>query len=113
MKQIPGFPTYFADKSGKVYRVQNGVKKLLKPNNTKEGYQKYDLYKTVNGKLIRKTMRSQIIMKKTFNLKGAVVDHISGNRHDNSLKNLSAKSYSSNNKNKHGHLYPHSRDLYK
>lgn len=112
MKQIPGFPTYFADSSGNVYRVKNGVKKKLKPNKTKEGYSKYDLYKTVNGKLIRKTIKAQGIMKKAFSIKGKVIDHKNGNRANNSLSNLRGASFSKNNSNKHGHLYPHARDIY-
>ena len=112
MKQVPGFPTYFADSSGSVYRIKNGVKKKLKPNKTKEGYLKYDLYKTVNGKLIRKTIKAQGIMKKTFSLKGKVIDHKNGNRSNNSLSNLRGVSYSKNNSNKHSPKYPHARDIY-
>ena len=112
MSPIPGFPTYFATSSGSVYRITNGTKKKLKPNITKEGYSKYDLYKTVNGKLIRKTIKTQGIMKLAFNLKGQVIDHKNGNRTSNSLSNLRGVSFSTNNSNRHGHKYPHARTIY-
>lgn len=114
MKAIPGFPTYFADSSGSVYRITNGTKKKLKPNITKEGYSKYDLYKTVNNKLVRKTIKTQGIMKLAFpsHLKGSVIDHKNGNRSQNSLSNLRGVSFSTNNSNRHGHKYPHARTIY-
>ena len=57
-------------------------------------------------------IKAQGIMKKAFSLKGKVIDHKNGNRSNNSLSNLRGTSYSKNNSNKHGHLYPHARDIY-
>jgi hypothetical protein len=58
------------------------------------------------------TIKAQGIMKKAFSIKGKVIDHKNGNRSKNSLSNLRGVSYSKNNSNKHGHLYPHARDIY-
>lgn len=112
MPAIPGFPTYFIDKQGNVSRTVDGKTSKIKTTKTKEGYGEVSLYKTVNGKVVRKVTRVHIIMKKVFNIKGKVVDHKNGNRTANSLRNLKGKSYSENNKNKHGKKYPHSREIY-
>ena len=109
---IPSFPTYFISSTGKVSRTVNGKTSPIKATVTKEGYGEVSLYKKVNGESKRVVTRVQKIMQTVFHLKGKVVDHKNGKRNDNSLKNLSGKSYSANNSNKHGKIYPHARDIY-
>ena len=79
---------------GKVQIVKG---KLLSPRVEKSGYLLVD-FRLTNGK--KKTIRLHQLVYHSFNntqpLKGMVVDHINGNKSDNTLKNLQFITHSEN-----------------
>lgn len=85
---------YYANENGDIYSTFS--KKVLTPKIDKDGYLEYGL--TVNNKI--KYLRGHRIIAETFipnPLNKPTVNHIDGNKSNNSLSNLEWSTYSENN----------------
>lgn len=84
MKQIKGFPNYYADVDGNIYRKDMSI---IKPFNSNGYYQVY--LKNEDGK--RHILGVHQVIAMTYiddYYDGCVVHHIDNNKHNNSLSNL-------------------------
>jgi hypothetical protein len=106
LKEIKGFEGYYAHPDGNVYtnKVSNrwnpkGELRLLKPKKNKSGYLYFGLFYDAGNKKKRAWFRSHRLIYQTLIgeiPKGLEIDHISGNRHDNSIDNLRLVTHSQN-----------------
>jgi hypothetical protein len=106
LKEINGFESYYAHADGNVYtnKVSNrwnpkGELRLLKAKKNKSGYLYYGLFYDAGNKKKRAWFRVHRLIYQTLIgeiPKGLEIDHISGNRHDNSIDNLRLVTHSQN-----------------
>lgn len=86
--KVPGFPDYYATRSGEVYSSRDGKMKLLKPEITKHGYARCRVFN--EARILRTGIHRIIAM--TFiprhNETDILVNHKNGNKLDNRAENL-------------------------
>jgi hypothetical protein len=106
LKEIEGFEGYYAHADGNVYTTKISVRfnpkgelRLLKPKKNKSGYLYYGLFYDAGNKKKRAWFRVHRLIYQTLIgeiPKGLEIDHISGDRHDNSINNLRLVTHSQN-----------------
>ena len=98
--RLPNYPRYRIYINGDIYSEKRG--KYLKHGNTSNGYKKICLYNENGQKMfsIHRLMGILFIPCNKLFDRNVEIDHINGDRHDNSLKNLRWCDRSTNNVNK-------------
>lgn len=107
LKELVDFPNYYAHPNGSIYSTKvsprynpKGELRLLIPNYNKSGYLYYGFFvDRPNNKTKRHWIRAHKIIYQTLVgdiPKGYEIDHISGDRHDNSINNLRIVTHSQN-----------------
>jgi hypothetical protein len=106
LKEIEGFEGYYAHPDGSVYtdKVSNrwhnkGELRLLKPKKNKSGYLYYGLFNGYGKQRKRYWFRGHRLIYQTFAGEipnGLEIDHINGDRHNNSIDNLRLVTHSQN-----------------
>lgn len=89
MKELKGFPNYFASKEGEIYRKHpNGALKKLKGNKTSSGKMR-EVCLTVNGKHARRSKARLIYETYVGEIpEGKIMGYRNGYRGDTSVENL-------------------------
>lgn len=116
LKEIPGFPNYYASEDGSIWSTKiskrynnNGELRLVRPRIHPSGYFYYGLFIGKGPSKQRLWRRGHRLVYLTFvgkipyydrNGKQLDIDHISNDKHDNSLANLRLITHSQNCKNK-------------
>lgn len=96
MIEVPGYnKKYFVTTSGKVFSFHYKRKKELAYEETKNGYLRVTLSK--NGQT-KRFLLHRLVMLCFHGISEKVVNHLNGNKHDNSLSNLEYTNMSENNK---------------
>ena len=106
LKEIEGFEGYYAHPDGNVYSDKKsnrwhykGELRLLKPKKNKSGYLYIGLFYNNGIKSKKYWFRAHRLIYQTLIgeiPKGFEIDHISGDRHDNSISNLRLVTHSQN-----------------
>jgi hypothetical protein len=106
LKEIEGFEGYYAHPDGNIYsdKVANrwhhrGELHLVKPKKNKSGYLYYGLFHGFGKQRKRYWFRAHRLIYQTFAGEipnGLEIDHIDGDRHNNSIDNLRIVTHSQN-----------------
>ena len=116
LKEIPGFEDYYASEDGSIWSTKisprynpTGELRLIRPRIHPSGYLYYGLFIGIGPNKQRLWRRGHRLVYTTFvgkipyfdkNGKQLDIDHISNDKHDNSLTNLRLVTHSENCKNK-------------
>ena len=116
LKEIPGFEDYYASEDGSIWSTKisprynpTGELRLIRPRIHPSGYLYYGLFVGKGPNRQRLWRRGHRLVYATFvgkipyfdkNGKQLDIDHISNDKHDNSLANLRLVTHSENCKNK-------------
>lgn len=116
LKEIPGFEDYYASEDGSIWSTKisprynpTGELRLIRPRIHPSGYLYYGLFVGKGPNRQRLWRRGHRLVYATFvgkipyfdkNGKQLDIDHISNDKHDNSLTNLRLVTHSENCKNK-------------
>lgn len=111
-KEIPGFPDYYACNDGSIWSTKvshrynpNGEMRLVKPRIHPSGYLYYGLFVGKGPNKQRLWRRGHRLIYSTFvgkipyynqNDESMDIDHINGDKHDNSLTNIRLVTHSEN-----------------
>ncbi len=99
-KDIPGFPDYQASSLGRIRSQKSGVWKVLRLTpHSKTGYLVVSL--RLGGKYFARSVHRLIAVAFLGRANGLDVNHIDGNKHNNSLQNIEYLSRGDN----HRHAY--------
>lgn len=106
IQEIKGYPDYWASEDGKIWTTKvapksnpTGKLKVLRPRIHPSGYLYYGLFIGKGPNKQRLWRRGHRLIYETFVGKiknGLDIDHINGDRHDNSVTNLRMVTHSEN-----------------
>lgn len=92
---IINYPNYLVSSCGRI--MNKRTKRLLKAYLNNNGYYSVNLWKNNKGKTLQIHPLVYSNFTKDYNLNGYVINHIDGNKKNNSLKNLEKITYQENN----------------
>ena len=95
-KAIQNYSNYIVSNCGRVMNIF--TKRLLKPAiSNSGGYYEVNLWRNNSGKVYRIHQLVYVTFSGDYDLKGYVINHIDGNKHNNNFNNLEKITYAENN----------------